>query len=365
MKVQQAYDILSDDAKRAAFDRHGHTGDHPGFDPSGGAGGFPGGFPGFGNMNSDDMFSSFFNGLHSRSRRSGPRVGSDIQASVTINFMEAVHGTTVNVSVPRTVNCKSCSGTGANPGSKPLICSTCNGSGHVAIKVQGFEMVAECTSCGGQGKTIPASARCRSCRGSGKVQETKTVPVKIPAGVDDDMHIRINGEGNMPEGGNGVAGNLILRLFVQPSSTFRRQGADVFITTKVPYTTAILGGYVRVPTLDGDVELKIPPGTQPGGSSVLRNKGIQRVNYPGRGDQFVEINVELPTKLTQKQRELIEQLASADTNTGTESKSESTTTKSTTEDSGNLFRSTFEKIKDKVENVLHHKDDKEGGDKSK
>ncbi|ORX99267.1 hypothetical protein K493DRAFT_329159 [Basidiobolus meristosporus CBS 931.73] len=307
VKIQEAYEILSDEQKRAAYDQFGHAGFDGNAPP--GAGGFPGGdFHGF---NADDIFSQMFGGGFGR--RSNPAsqftVGDDIQVNLAIDFLEAVKGTTKRITVSPVSVCEPCHGEGLKSGKKKETCKVCGGTGQTSYSI-GIGMIAStCNSCAGTGKYIPHSSQCPTCNGVGRVKKPKTVSVNIPAGVDEGVKIRLSNEGDMPVVGKGTAGDLYVRLRVRPSNIFRREGANVFVDAKVPLHTAILGGSIHVPTLDGEVELKIPVGTQPEDVSVLRNRGIKQLNRNAHGDQYVKLKVEIPRNITPRQRELIEEFA--------------------------------------------------------
>ncbi|KAJ2606598.1 mdj1 protein precursor [Coemansia sp. RSA 1722] len=326
LKIQEAYDTLSDESKRRSYDQFGTA------DPTGGMGGGGGpgaGFGGFENM--EDILSQMFGGAFgggmggAQGRRAGPgraggmggmggftSVGEDIEAVATVSFMDAVNGANTTVTITPIVRCDPCSGVGAKKGAKRNTCSVCHGTGQATFTMGGFHVQQSCPQCGGEGWTISPKDQCSSCGGKGRVRERKTVPVTIPAGCDSGMRIRMAGMGDVPIEGDGPAGDLFVRLRVTPSSMFKRKGADVYYAASIPFTTAILGGTVRVPTVDGDVEVKVKPGTQPGDELRLRGKGIRKLNSSVRGDQYLGLRVKLPTQITDKQRELIEQFADED-----------------------------------------------------
>ncbi|KAG2200661.1 hypothetical protein INT47_005817 [Mucor saturninus] len=316
-QIQEAYEILSDDQKRQQYDQFGHAfegGGGPGGFHGGGGGGFPGGF------DPNDIFSQFFGGGFGGRGGGGPggaggdpfrqSPGEDLQTHVTLSFMEAVKGTTKYVQVDKVTNCGDCKGSGLGVGKKKETCPNCKGSGVQTIMMGGFHMQAACQSCGGAGSSIPSGCGCPSCNSMGKVRERKTVQVKIPAGVDQNTRIRVNGEGDAPIKGNGPVGDLFVTLNVQASNIFRRQDADVYVDAKIPFYKAMLGGRIRIPTVDGDVDVKVPSGAQPGDNIALRGRGIQKLRSSARGDQIVTLKVELPRTLKGKQREIIEQYAS-------------------------------------------------------
>ncbi|KAI8072806.1 hypothetical protein BC940DRAFT_364598 [Gongronella butleri] len=319
MQIQEAYEILSDDEKRQQYDQFGHAfegGAGPGGYGGAGGQGFPGGF------DPNDIFSQFFGGGFSGAAgfgggAGGPRgdpfqsmQGDDIQAPVTLTFMEAVKGTTKLVDVMRVTNCNTCSGTGLKSGKSKETCRVCHGSGVQTIAMGGFHMQTTCQACGGAGSSIPAGAGCAPCGGVGKVRERTSVNVKIPPGVDAQSRIRVPGEGDAPVKGTGPNGDLFVSLNILPSKVFRRRNYDILLDTKIPFYKAILGGKIRIPTVDGDVELRIPSGSQPGDNIAMRGRGIQRLHSSMHGDQIVTLQVELPRNVKGEARDLIEQYAS-------------------------------------------------------
>ncbi|KAJ1731804.1 mdj1 protein precursor [Coemansia biformis] len=311
VKVQEAYDTLSDESKRRSYDQFGTA------DPTGGmgGGGGPEGFSGFGNM--EDILSQMFGGAFAGGGRGrGPgrsggggfmSVGEDMEAQVTVSFMEAVKGTQSTVVITPIVKCEPCGGQGAKKGARRETCKTCRGTGQAMFAMGGFHVQQPCPACGGEGSTIKPKDRCSSCGGQGRVRERKPIVVDIPPGCDSGMRIRLQGAGNAPIEGEGPSGDLYVRVRVTPSKQFRRKGADIYYGLDLPFTTVILGGVARVPTVDGEVEVKIRPGTQPGDELRLRGKGVQRIDSSTRGDQYLTLNVKLPTTLSPKQRDLIEQ----------------------------------------------------------
>ncbi|KAI9502559.1 chaperone protein DnaJ, partial [Coemansia spiralis] len=311
IKIQEAYDTLSDETKRQSYDQFGTA------EPTGGMGGDGMGGAGFGGFNNmEDILSQMFGGgfanMGGRARgpgRSGgfTSEGEDIDASVTVPFMDAVRGTRTQITITPIIKCKPCDGFGAKKGAKRQKCKVCNGSGQATFAMGGFHVRQPCPACGGEGSTISREDMCTSCDGKGRVRERKTVSVDIPPGCDNGMRIRLQGMGDVPIDGDGPAGDLYVRIRVIPSKTFRRKGADVYYDVDMPFTTAILGGSIKVPTVDGDVEVKIRSGTQPGDELRLRGKGIPKLNSGARGDQYLSLRIKLPTKLSDKQRELIEQ----------------------------------------------------------
>ncbi|ODN84491.1 chaperone DnaJ, variant 2 [Cryptococcus amylolentus CBS 6039] len=324
-EIQSAYDVLSDDKKRKAYDTYGSASQQEGFDPNfpGGAGGF-GGFQGFGGGfggggNASDLFESLFGGQFGGGRggfgggaRQRPVRGDDLEAGVNLEFLEACKGTTRKVTITPVVDCKPCTGSGLKPGEKKTQCSTCRGTGQQTFQVQGMIMASTCQACGGAGSSIPPKAKCGSCDGVGKVKDRKVVDVEIPAGVEDGMMIRIPGAGDMPLGASGPPGDLLVRVLVRPSTKFRRQGTNVHHDAKVPLHTALLGGVIRIPTLEGEVDVKVKGGTQNGEEAVLKGRGVQSVYSRGkseRGDLIVQWKIQIPRTLTPFQRKILQAYA--------------------------------------------------------
>lgn len=299
--------ILSDDKKRADFDRFGSASTQQGFDSDaytrasssfGGAdyGGF-GGFGGGGGGNSDlfeSLFGAFGRGGQARPGQ-GQVVGEDIEVPITLAFEDAAKGTTRTVNISPVVDCHTCHGSGMKEGVKKTSCRTCGGSGTRTFTIQsGFQMASTCNACGGSGSVAPEGSNCGSCAGVGKVRERKQVEVKVPAGVDDGMKIRIDGKGDAPIGGKGRTGDLFVRVNVLPSKIFTRQGSNLYETVSVPFYTAILGGRARIQTLDKEVEVKVPNGTQPGEEMVLKGRGVKKLYKDEFGDLTVKFNVTMP-----------------------------------------------------------------------
>ncbi|KAI8590364.1 hypothetical protein BDZ88DRAFT_451264 [Geranomyces variabilis] len=330
IEIQEAYDILSDDSKRANYDQFGHSafnndggptgagGFGGGYNPFGGggagnpfAGGFGGGFSAGGNPFGGGASRSFFEDLFGGGGRAGgfETVGRSLKVQMAIPFMEAAKGTTKTINVKTVQKCKPCTGSGLKPGKKASRCDVCGGNGQVAYVQGGFQMAATCTACGGAGTRIPPDAKCRSCDGMGRVQANRTVEVKVPPGVYDGIELRLPRQGDVPLEGDGIEGDLLVKLKVSPHPVFRRDGADVLVDAKVSLDVALLGGTLRVPTIDGDVELAVPAGTQPMDRKRLRHRGVIKIDRSGgdRGDQWVTLKVELPKKLTERQVELIEE----------------------------------------------------------
>ena len=299
-EVSEAYEMLSSAEKRAQYDRFGHVAPGQGS----GQGPFGGGVD-IGDI-FGDMFGEVFGGGRRRGGRSGRRRGADLRYNLELSFEEAAFGTTSRLRIPRSKSCEPCEGSGAKKGTAPKTCSTCGGAGEVRFS-QGFFAVAQaCPQCAGQGRII--SDPCPDCRGRGKVAHEAVVSVPVPAGVDDGVRLKLAGEGEAGEQG-GPPGDLYVVISVKEHPLFQRNGADVVCDMPISFTLAALGGKIEVPTLDGKVELTIPPGTQPGRVLRMRAKGIAQLSGRGRGDHLVHVTVEVPRQLTRKQRELLEQLA--------------------------------------------------------
>eukprot|EP01089_Gocevia_fonbrunei_P015831 TRINITY_DN4747_c0_g1_i2.p1 TRINITY_DN4747_c0_g1~~TRINITY_DN4747_c0_g1_i2.p1 ORF type:complete len:284 (-),score=87.47 TRINITY_DN4747_c0_g1_i2:75-926(-) len=262
-----------------------------------------------GDMNMHDLFENMFSGggFGGGRQKSGRSRGSDVELPMTISFMDAVKGIEKEVSFNAKLSCHPCHGSGAAPGSKETTCKKCNGRG-TEVLAEGFIPIATtCRACGGEGKTV--SDPCKSCRGSGTTSGSKKVNVKIPAGVDDGMKIRLVGQGDAG-GKGGKAGNLFIVLTVTPDRIFKREGIHVHTDVPVSMSQAVLGGTVKVPTLTGEVlEIKVSPGTQPAEKRVLKGKGIPQVGGIGKGNQYIHFHVEIPRKLNEKQKQLMEEFA--------------------------------------------------------
>lgn len=311
-EISEAYEVLSDDNKKAYYDQFGHADPNQGFGGGGGfsSANFGGGFGGF-----EDIFSSFFGGGGGRRQDpTAPRKGDDLQYTMTITFEEAAFGGEKEVQVTKEENCETCHGTGAKEGTKAETCSACKGSGQITIEQNTpFGRVVNrrsCTTCRGTGKVI--KEKCSSCRGHGRVDKKVTLKVKIPAGVDNGQQIRLSGKGEAGING-GPAGDLYVVFRVKPHEIFIREEDDVYLDMPITFAQAALGSEIEVPTLDGKVMLKIPAGTQTGTKFRLRGKGIQNVHGHGKGDQHVIVKVIVPKKMTSKQKELLREFSDMDT----------------------------------------------------
>ncbi|MCC2638346.1 MAG: chaperone protein DnaJ [Moraxellaceae bacterium] len=298
-EANEAYEMLSDEDKRAAYDRHGHAG----VDPNMGGGGFGGAGGGSFSDIFGDVFGDIFGG-GGGGGRGGQRVnrGSDLRYTLELDLEEAVRGTTVQIRVPKLSTCEVCDGSGAKKGTFPETCRTCAGNGQVRMQ-QGFFSVAQtCPTCRGRGKTIKDP--CNACHGQGRVEKAKTLEVKIPAGVDTGDRIRLSGEGEAGPNG-GPSGDLYVQVSVRAHKIFERDGADLYCEVPISFADAALGGELEVPTLEGRVKLKIPEGTQTGKLFRLRGKGVAPVRGGGQGDLLCRIVVETPVHLSKRQKELL------------------------------------------------------------
>lgn len=299
-EINEAYEVLSDEQKRAMYDRFGHN------MPNGMGGGYGDPFGGADPFST--IFDAFFGGQAAGPRQRGPQRGADMRYSLRLDFEEAIFGTEHEIEYRRLETCPSCTGSGAEPGTSPVRCTKCSGTGAVRQRAPLFNMVTvtTCDVCSGTGTVIPIP--CRECRGEGRVRETRRITVKVPAGVDRNQQLRINGEGEAGPRG-GPFGDLYVVLDVQPHPVFVREGNDVLFELKLNLAQAALGDEIEVPTLDGSDKLKIPAGTQTGQTFVLRGRGVPFLRQQGRGDQIVVTNVIVPTKLNDQQRKLLQELA--------------------------------------------------------
>ena len=306
-EVNEAYEVLSDKEKRSRYDQFGHAGVDPNF---GAGGGYGGGFNGdFGDLG--DIFGSFFGGGFGGSRRANPnapRRGNDASAAVNISFEEAAKGCKQTVKVTKIETCDECGGSGAKKGTSSKTCPVCQGTGQVTSSQRTPFGVCQtqtvCSNCNGSGKVIENP--CTKCNGKGRIRHTVQETVDIPAGIDDGQVIRLRGKGDSGVNG-GPSGDLNITVNVRPHPIFSRNGYDVYCEIPITFVEAALGGDITVPTLDGKVKFTIHEGTQPGDEFKLRGKGIQRLNYSGRGDQYVKITVEVPKNLSREQKEKLKE----------------------------------------------------------
>ena len=306
-EATEAYEVLTNAEKRAAYDRFGHAG----VDGSAGAGGFSGG--GFSDI-FGDVFGDIFGGGGGGRSRAGPQRGSDLRYTLDISLEDAVFGKTVEIKVPTLQSCNVCDGSGAKPGTSVKTCSTCGGAGQVRMQQGFFQVQQTCPSCRGQGKVV--SDPCTSCRGQGRVERSKILSVKVPPGVDTGDLIRLSGEGEAGPSG-GPNGDLFVEMSVRKHAIFERDGKDLHCDAPITFSDAALGGELEVPTLEGRVKLKIPEGTQTGKLFRLRGKGVKPVRGGSVGDLLCRVVVETPVQLTKQQRELLQQFQESLTEGGT------------------------------------------------
>jgi molecular chaperone DnaJ len=299
-EAKEAYEMLSDDGKRAAYDRYGHAGVDPNAAGMGGAGGGAGFGDAFG-----DIFGEIFGGGGAR-RGGGPQVyrGGDLRFSMDITLEQAAAGFETDVRVPSWENCEVCKGTGAKPGTSPTTCRTCGGGGAVRMQQGFFSVQQTCPKCHGSGKEI--TDPCVTCDGVGRKRKNKTLQVKIPAGIDDGMQIRVSGNGE-PGINGGPPGDLFVEIHLKEHKIFQRENDDLHCEVTIPFTMAALGGTTQVPTLNGQVDMTIPEGTQSGRTFRLRAKGIKGVRSAYPGDLHCHVVVETPVKLTEAQKDILRQ----------------------------------------------------------
>ena len=309
-EANEAYEVLSDADKKSKYDRFGHAGVDPNYG-AGQGGGFGGGFGGM-DFDLGDIFSTFFGGGFGGGQRQNPNApqrGSDIQTGITISFEEAAKGCNRTIDIQRIEVCDECSGSGAAKGTTTQTCPDCNGRGQVSTQQRTpfgvIQSSKACPRCNGKGTIIPTP--CKKCKGYGRIRRTVKQDVTVPAGIDDGQVFSIRGQGNRGVNG-GPSGDLRVGVNVRPHPFFERDGYNVWCEITVTFAQAALGDELMVPTLDGKVKYSIPAGTQPGTIFKLKDRGIQNVHGRGRGDQLVKIVVEVPRKLTERQKDLIREL---------------------------------------------------------
>lgn len=322
-EVNEAYEALKDPQKRAAYDKFGHAAFEGmgGRGPGGGQGGFG---PDFASSMSDifdDLFGEFMGGRRGGDgRHSGRERGADLRYNMSITLDEAFSGKTAQIRVPTSVSCETCDGSGAKSGTNPTTCPTCSGAGKIRASQGFFTIERPCPTCHGRGETIQNP--CADCGGAGRVTKERTLSVNIPPGVEDGTRIRLAGEGEAGMRG-GPAGDLYIFLSIEPHSIFQRDGADIFCRVPISMTTAALGGQIEVPTVEGAVSrVKIPEATQSGKQFRLKGKGMPVLRSKLTGDMYIQVEAETPTKLTRRQRELLEEFQKlSDAGTSPESQS--------------------------------------------
>lgn len=306
-EISEAYEVLSDDTKRAQYDQFGHAGANQDFDGFGGFGGFSdAGFGGF-----EDILNTFFGGGSTRRRNpNAPRQGADLQYTMTLTFEEAVFGKETDIEIPREEECSTCHGSGAKPGTHPEECPYCHGSGQISTEQNTpFGRIVNrrvCHHCGGTGQVI--KHKCPTCHGTGKVKKRKKIHIKIPAGIDNGQQLRVAGKGE-PGINGGPNGDLYIIFQVKEHEFFERDSDDIYCEMPISFVQAALGDEIEVPTLYGKVKLKIPAGTQTNTKFRLRGKGVKSVRSTTPGDQHVIVRIVTPTKLTEKQKQLLREFA--------------------------------------------------------
>lgn len=306
-EVNEAYEVLSDGEKKVRYDQFGHAG----VDPSAGAGGFGGGGYGsagfdFGDLGDifEGFFGSAFGGGSRRANPNAPRQGGDIHTSVTIDFFEACKGIKKDITISKQEHCVSCGGTGSEKGHDPQTCPDCRGAGQVRVTQRTplgqVSTTRACSRCGGKGKII--TNPCNVCNGSARTKKTSNIEVNIPAGIDDGQTLAVRGQGDYGLNG-GPSGDLTVTVTVRPDTLFRREGYDIWCEMPLTYSQAVFGDEIIVPTIDGKVKYTIESGTQPGTVFRLKGKGVQNLNGRGKGDQYVEITIEVPKNLNKQQKD--------------------------------------------------------------
>lgn len=297
-EAKEAYEMLSDDQKRAAYDQYGHAGVEQGA----GAGGFGG--AGFGDAFGDIFGDIFGGGGGGRGQRNNVYRGADLRYNMEISLEDAAKGSETKIRIPVQASCETCKGSGAKPGKSPVTCTTCNGHGQVRMQQGFFSVQQTCPKCHGAGKIIKEDDKCGTCHGAGRTKINKTLTVKIPAGVDEGDRIRLSGEGEAGVNG-GPSGDLYVVVHLKQHDIFQRDGGNLHCEMPISFTTAALGGEIEVPTLGGSAKMKIPHETQTGAVFRLRSKGIKPLRSSEHGDLMVHVVVETPVKLTDKQKDLL------------------------------------------------------------
>ncbi len=302
-EAKEAYEILSDAQKRAAYDQYGHAGVDPsarGFGGAAGGKGFEGFADAFG-----DIFGDIFGGANRGGGRSNVYRGADLRYNLEVSLEEAARGTETKIRIPAMVACDTCHGSGAKPGTQPTTCTTCAGHGQVRMQQGFFSIQQTCPNCHGSGKVVQSP--CPDCQGAGRIKQHKTLAVKIPAGVDEGDRIRLSGEGEAGVNG-GPPGDLYVVIQIRPHAVFQRDHNDLHCEMPISFTTAALGGEIEIPTLEGHAKIRIPSETQTGKVFRLRGKGIKGVRSSTHGDLMCHVMVETPVNLTERQRELLHEL---------------------------------------------------------
>lgn len=302
-EINEAYEVLRDAGKRSAYDRYGHAG----VESPGGMG-----FDGFAGFGFDDLFDTFFGKSSARSRRPRAQRGADLQVEVVIDFEEAVFGTTKSLEISKHETCQTCRGSGVEPGSQPVVCQRCGGTGELRRSHQSifgqFVNVSICDQCGGEGRVI--TSPCQTCRGNGYVEVEKRIEVAIPAGIEDGTRVRLTGQGDPPDhrAGGRIPGDLYVGVRVRPHEFFRRSGSDLQLDYPITIAQAALGDEIEIPTLEGSTKIKVQPGTQFGKVVRLKGEGVPHLRDQRRGELQVRLLVVVPTDLNAEQRDLLREL---------------------------------------------------------
>jgi molecular chaperone DnaJ len=302
-EINEAYSCLSDPQKKSNYDQFG-TAEGAGA----GFGGFEGGFGDFSSNFGDifeDVFGNIFGDFSGR-RKNRPTKGQDLRYDLEMNLKDAVFGIEKKIDIPRWENCSTCEGTGAKPGKGPTVCQTCKGTGQTKLQQGFFTIARTCGTCGGEGKII--TDPCTKCKGQGKVRRERTVSIKVPAGVDTGIRLKVTGEGE-PGGQGGPNGDLYVIIHVEPHPFFKRKDSDLLCEVPISFVQATLGGEVEVPTIDGVSTIKIPAGTPSGKVFHLKGKGVPKLGGYGKGDQYVSVFIDVPKKLSTRQKELLQEFA--------------------------------------------------------
>jgi len=302
-EINEAYSCLGDPEKRAHYDRYGTT-EGLGAGAGAGFGGFGAGAP-FGDI-FEDIFDDFF-GAFGGFKKARPTKGSDLRYNLALTLEESAFGTEKAIKIPRWQSCDTCGGTGAEPGKQPITCTQCQGAGQIRFQQGFFSVSKTCGKCSGTGRII--TNPCRNCNGNGKTRVQKELSIKVPAGVDSNSRLKLSGEGDFGSYG-GPNGDLYVVITVQDHPFFKREDINVYCQVPLSFPRAVFGGEIEVPTLNGPAKLKIPPGTQSGKSFHIKGKGIPRLGSHHRGDQIVSVYIDVPKKLTPRQKELLEEFAS-------------------------------------------------------